>query len=313
MTQPYPTYQFYTPDVMLTVVIALAERFTHLKVRRYESDWATVVKEIPVGLNTLVPTKMQLERIEDYSSQGGRSRFYQTVPFMNLNLTGLSLDTSRARGSNDMRNLYIGTFGEVTADNIISDMTPSPWNFDFTLTVKTESYEDSSQILEQILPYFSDENFLRVRDIPFLNVERNLKVVLNNVSPDIPESFGEEEMRVVNWTINFTVHGWLYRPIADVALIERIRVIVNTIEPNGNLDNDMTYTLGAIRMTDWLIVDNLLDLQSQQPFYLAESIVINGVPKIRYKQTISPLPTGSEFIGVDSQKNIVQYRLNGSI
>ena len=75
----------------------------------------------------------------------------------------------------------------------------------------------------------------------------------------------------------------------------------------------MTYTLGAIRMTDWLIVDNLLDLQSQQPFYLAESIVINGVPKIRYKQTISPLPTGSEFIGVDSQKNIVQYRLNGSI
>lgn len=309
MPSPYPVYQFYTPDTLLSITIALAERFTAIKVRRYEDDWATVVKETPVGLNTLVPTKMQLERIEDFTASGGRSRFYQTAPFMNLNLTGLAPDMQRNRGVNELVDLYVKKFGQNTANEIISHMAPTPYNFNFTLTIKTELYSDSSQILEQILPFFNDDNYLRVREIPFMNLERNLKVVMTGVNPDIPDSFGEEEMRQVNWTIDFTVQGWLYRPISNVALIERIKVYVNAMDRDSNEQPDMEFTVGGVRLTDWIYVDNLIELQAHQPYYLPEVVQVNGVPKVRFKQTITPLPAGSEFIEVVQEKNIATYRL----
>ena len=53
-TQPYPNYKYFAPDVLLSVTIALADKFNNLKIRRYGDDLITVVKEIDVGLNRIL-------------------------------------------------------------------------------------------------------------------------------------------------------------------------------------------------------------------------------------------------------------------
>lgn len=311
MESPYQNSYFYSPDILRTYVIALADRFNQIKVRRYGDDWIQVVKEIPVGLNTMIPTKMQLERTEDYTSQGGGARFYQTEPFMNLNLTNLTIDKSRNANIQAVRELYVNRYKQKFVDDVFSDMTPTPYNFSFQLQVRTSSYEDSSQILEQILPFFNDDNFLRIREIPFLNIERNIQVVLDGVSPSIPDSIGEEEMRGMTWSIDFTLKGFMYRPISNVKLIEQIRVIVD-MEQNGVLVRDFDFDIRGIRLSNtYSYCANLNDLPSNGFLPEVDTSVIPY--RIKYRVPQQPIPTEAVDIEADSEKNIVTFKIYRSV
>lgn len=288
------------------MVISLADRFNQLKVRRYADDLLTVVKEIPVGLNTMIPTKMHLERIEDYTSEGGESRFYQTEPFMNLNLTGMSRDSGRSISPHAERFLYTRNYDKQIYDECLSNMQPVPYNFTWSLSIRTNSYEDSSQILEQILPYFNDDAFLRIRELPFLNVERNLQVTLDGVSPDISADMGEEQMRSVNWTIDFTVKGFMYRPIADVGLIEKIRLIMEVGDEGTEV---VDYTITGVRLGDWVSVAYGSAIPADALLLQTYRDVDNAL-MVKYKQPVTSVPEGGydltardEFVATYKVKN----------
>jgi hypothetical protein len=302
-TQPYPNYKYFAPDVLLSVTIALADKFNNLKIRRYGDDLITVVKEIDVGLNTMLPTKMHLERIEDYTSEGGESRFYQTEPFMNLNLTSISRDNTRSYSSNSERLLSETPYKEGFVGDVLSNMQPTPYNFGWTLTIRTNAYEDSSQILEQILPFFNDDAYLRVKELPFLNIERQLKVTLDSVSPDVSSSLGEDEMRSVNWTIDFTLQAWMYRPIRDVGLIEKIEVLMQDTEENTLAD----FTIHGSRLSDYV----LGDYGDTVPSDALDLIVYKegDVLKIKYKQPLDPIPSDAVNIEVREDKQVVTWKV----
>jgi hypothetical protein len=311
MTSPYQNEFHYTPDILKTYTIALADRFNNIKVRRFADDWISVVKTLDVGLNTMVPTKMQLERTEDYTSDGGQQRFYQTEPFMNLSLSGLNIDKSRNANIQAVRELYTDRYGQAFVDDIFSDLAPTPYNFSWRLQIRTNSYEDSSQILEQILPFFNDDNFLRIRELPFLNIERNIQVVLDGVSPEIPDSLGEEEMRSVNWTIDFTLKGFMYKPTSNIKIIEKIRTIVE-LEQNGVITRDFDFDVRGIRLsTQWYYVDSLEDLPSDAFLGQVDTSVVPV--RIKYKIPITPIPIEAVDIKADSNKNIVTFKIYRSV
>ena len=293
---------YYSPNVLRQIIISFADMFNKIKVRRYADDWFTIVKEIPVGLNTLVPTKMYLERIEDYTSEGGSSRFYKTTPFMNLNLTGLSIDKSRNMSSNSLRVLYEKKEDISSINDILTDMQPVPYTFDFKLTIKTGLYSDFIQIIEQILPFYNDDAYLRVQEIPFLNIERDLKVTILNVSPEVPTEMGEEDSREVNCEIDFSVEGWMYRPIRDIALIKRIKML---IDQNGveKEHNDVGYHLGSFDTEGNFIVGGWYEIPYGD-LVPADAVCIEFGQNqllqdvITYKVPEKPIPSNAEFIEV---------------
>jgi hypothetical protein len=86
-----------------------------------------------------------------------------------------------------------------------------------------ESMSDNSQILENILPAFNPALHLRVKEFSFLNIERNMKVQLGDVSYDYPQEMSEEDSRYINSTMTFTVDGYMYRPVSQDYIIKYIK------------------------------------------------------------------------------------------
>lgn len=211
---------FYSPGTIRTYVVALQHMFNDITVRRYAEDFITVVKEIPVPLGYGIGEKEFYERTEDYQAEGGQ-RAYQTVPRMSMVLNGINYAQDRVESANEMRDMYAG-FVTPDAVDVFRDMQPVPFDYQFDITVRTESMEDLQQILEQILPYFNPNRTIRVKEIPFLNYERPLTVTIDSSALNIPTELSGQDMRVLETTFSITIRGYMYRPVTSVAVLKKI-------------------------------------------------------------------------------------------
>ena len=143
-------------------------------------------------------------------------------------LNGIAHDPDRATGVNQWRTWFAeslefsGTDSEI--DNVLTDYQPTPYNYNFTLYIKTDSTDYLAQILENILPYFNPSLQLRVKEFSFLNIERDLQVSMDGVNPEFVDDMGESDTKFVNASINLTVKGWAYRKF----LYSKIIKVINT-------------------------------------------------------------------------------------
>lgn len=200
------------------MVVAVQTLFNHISIKRYDDD-GNVVKTIdPIDLSWGPLHKYFIKRLEDGSSK----RYYLPLPKMALTLTSFQYSSDRAISTNQLRDLYDQAIGIQNLDLFWNDVMPSPWDFSFQLSIRTESMQDLSQILEQILPFFNPSVYLRVKEFSFLNVERDLRVTLGGVSTEFLDEQDEENVRYVNATLDFTVDGMLYRPIKNSKVIREI-------------------------------------------------------------------------------------------
>jgi len=159
------------------------------------------------------------------------------------------------------------------------------------------------ELANKIAAFFNDDAYLRVKELPFLNIERQLKVTLDSVSPDVSSSLGEDEMRSVNWTIDFTLQAWMYRPIRDVGLIEKIEVLMQDTEENTLAD----FTIHGSRLSDYV----LGDYGDTVPSDALDLIVYKegDVLKIKYKQPLDPIPSDAVNIEVREDKQVVTWKV----
>ena len=59
---------------------------------------------------------------------------------------------------------------------------PVPYNVDFELYIMSKNSDDALQILEQILPYFQPEYTVTLREVPELDIVRDVPVTLNSIA-----------------------------------------------------------------------------------------------------------------------------------
>lgn len=210
---------YYYPKTLWGVTIALADVFNDFTIYRYDTSGG-IVKSIEVPLVISPVTKMQQAREVGHPSD--QNRYYQHVPKMALRLQGIIPASDRAMSSNEERFWLDEALELTTNDSVYKDFQPTPYDYNFTLFIRSNSMEDLSQILENILPYFNPKIMLRVKEFSFLNVERDLPVELTNINLDFTEDMDSEAMREVNAYLDFTLEGWQYKPVTSGALVKII-------------------------------------------------------------------------------------------
>lgn len=87
-----------------------------------------------------------------------------------------------------------------------------PYNFKFTLSVLTESIADNLAAIEQILPRFTPQYNIKVKDNPLLpNVASDIPVVLDytNLVQDYEGMF-DDNRKLIFYELGFTVKGRLF-------------------------------------------------------------------------------------------------------
>ena len=137
--------------------------FNDINIERKNSS-GTVVEKLKVPL-AYGPKQKWLLAVQDTTAD--RKVVATRTPRMGFAMTGVSYDPAR-KLSTIGRNVAANTSSATT--NINTMYNPVPYNFDFELFILVKNAEDGTQILEQILPYFTPEFTVTVNTIPDMNI-----------------------------------------------------------------------------------------------------------------------------------------------
>lgn len=227
----YNSKVFYSPGVLRTYLIALLDVFNDIKVRQYEADFITIKKTIDVPIQYGSTEKEYMERMEDATHEGG-DRYYQTVPRMALVLSDITRDSSRAKSVNENRSLNAQSFEN--PNQFLNDYEPTPMNFMWELKIKFRKTEHLQQILEQILPYFNPSISLRVKEIPFLNIERDIITTLDASGLSKHDEMDSTQLRDISVSLPITMRGFMYRPIRELPILQELYRMISIFDADGN-------------------------------------------------------------------------------
>ena len=190
------------------MVVAFGSLFNTIEVRRTDSAGAvTEVVKIPLSYG---PKDKMLTRIS--ADPNLNPKVALTVPRMGFELTSMSYDGVRKLNTMN-RNVKKGTTG------LKKQFNPVPYNWEFSLYVFVKNAEDGTQILEQILPFFTPDFTVTMTLISSMSVKHDIPLVLTSVTSEDTYEGDFATRRSIIWTLSFTMKGYLYPSITDNAKV----------------------------------------------------------------------------------------------
>ena len=87
----------------------------------------------------------------------------------------------------------------------------------FDLNIYTRYAEDATQVLEQIIPFFTPEFTATIDLIPEMGIKVDVPIVLESLSSQDTYEGDFETRRALIWNLSFEMKGYLYGPTRDQA------------------------------------------------------------------------------------------------
>ena len=237
---------FYNKNIR-NIVILFGTIFNDISIRRVTAAGVTQNQfNVPISYG---PAQKYLSKLkqQQLDEQTGI-----TLPRMSFEITTMVYDTTRKlQTTKKIREV-------TTNDNtkLKTIYTPVPYNFEIDLSIMVKNSDDGSQILEQILPYFTPEFHVTMNEMTTLGIKRDIPVVLTALTTQDEYEGDFLTRRALIHTLSFTVQGYIYGPTKDQGIIREVDV--NTgfnfndekevnidVKPNplsANPDDDYTTT-----------------------------------------------------------------------
>ena len=224
------------------IVVAFGTVFNDIYLVRYTKDGLTAKETIKVPLNWGAKEKYVTRLTSDPTLT---KSIATTLPRISFDMTGMSYDSSRKLPST-MRN-----FSANTATSIKSQFVSVPYNFDFSLSIYVRNTEDGTQILEQILPFFTPDFSVSVDFIPSMEPKYDMPIILNSVSNEVDYEGEMMTTRMIIWNLEFTAKGHIWPPVKTGKVITSSNTNI-FIEPNSLLEQQVyvDFANGVGRFSD---------------------------------------------------------------
>ena len=211
----------------------LGQTFYHQTIRKYVAAFGTLFNDINVERKN--STGVVVERLKVPLAYGPKQKFLLAIqetssnrrvtatrtPRMGFALTGVSYDTTR-KLNNVIRNVAANTAGTTVQHKFMYN--PVPYNFEFGLYFLVKNAEDGTQILEQILPFFTPEFTVNINTIPDMGITADVPIVLNSTSVSDEYEGDLATRRTITWTLDFTLKGYIYPDVKSGEVIKTIEV-----------------------------------------------------------------------------------------
>jgi hypothetical protein len=204
-------------------------QFYHRTIRKMVVTFGTLFNDIEIVRYTQAGAPK--EKLKIPLSYGAKERYLTRltsnpnliktinvlVPRMSFNLENLEYDVSRKQIST-LRN-----FSNDTDSTVKTQFVPVPYNYEFSLSIYVRNTEDGTQILEQILPFFTPDFSVVVDFIPSMNQKYTVPIILNSVSSTVDYEGSDEDgtTRLIVWDLNFTAKSFIWPPVKTGDLITR--------------------------------------------------------------------------------------------
>ena len=244
----------------------LGSTFYHQTIRKYVAVFGTLFNDINIerknSSGTVVerlkvplaygPKQKWLLAVQDTTAD--RKVIATRTPRMGFAMTGISYDTARKLNTIG-RNVKANTSSTTTS--MVTMYNPVPYNFDFELFILVKNAEDGTQILEQILPYFTPEFTVTVNTIPDMNIKADVPIVLSSSSVADEYEGDLSTRRTITWTLSFVLKGFIYPNITSGQVIKTIEV--NFRIPGGDKEIELPefiiYEDSTPDTTNYIILD----------------------------------------------------------
>jgi hypothetical protein len=196
--------QFYHRTIRKMVVV-FGTLFNDLEIVRYTQ--AGVPKEkwkVPL---TYSPKERFLTAVT--SDPNLIKSINTVVPRMSFNLDSMEYDVNRKQVST-LRN-----FAQNDDTSVSTQFVPIPYNYQFSLSIYVRNTEDGTQILEQILPFFTPDFNVTVDFIPEMDQKYNVPIILDSVASTVEYEGGMSDgtTRLILWDLTFTAKGYIWPPV----------------------------------------------------------------------------------------------------
>ena len=172
-----------------------------------------------------------------------------------------SVDYDPVRKLNTVGKNWAANSSLSTTTTLLSQFNPVPYNFAFDLFILVKNAEDGTQILEQILPYFTQEFTVTVNTIPDMGIKADIPIVLNSSSVADEYEGDLATRRTITWTLSFTLKGYIYPDIKSSSIIKTVEVnfrIPATAITTSDLSNYILMESSSASTPVYIQTDGLL-------------------------------------------------------
>ncbi len=223
----------------------LGQTFYHQTIRKYVVLFGTLFNDLNIEKKDSSGNVTSRQKVP--IAYGPKQKFLQRIrqdpnltkqvaiqlPRMGFEMTSITYDPIRKLNSiGKILNRATATQGLGTMQKMFN---PVPYNMDFQLFVFVDNAEDGTQILEQILPFFTPEFNVTINAIPSMGVKLDVPISFNSASLEDSYDGDLTTRRTMIWTLDFFMKGFLYPDIKGGGKIVK-SVVVDFHEFDG-LDN----------------------------------------------------------------------------
>jgi|MudIll2142460700_1097286.scaffolds.fasta_scaffold43818_4 hypothetical protein len=136
-----------------------------------------------------------------------------------------------------------------------------PYNFAFNLYLAARKFEDSLKIVEQIVPFFTPDLNITIRDKEDFDISTDIPVVLNNTSFVIDYQGSFETRRTIQWDFSFTAKGYLYSNVREQTRIKETIIKMTNQDFNKVYESFISEVepRAANKTDPYIIKDTIID------------------------------------------------------
>ena len=239
--------QYFYNESLRKTIIAFGSLFNDIQITRKDSSGSTVqTMKVPLAYG---PKQKFITRLT--ADPGATKQVALTLPRIGFEIQSFDYDPNR-KLNRTIRQKKVSNTNDKKLKQMSTQYTPVPYNMNFELFIMAKNSDDGIQIIEQILPFFQPEYTVSIKEVPEMDIVRDIPFVLNSVGYEDTYEGDFQTRRAIIYTLSFTAKSYVYGPVTTAKPITKVqadtysdlpataptRVQRFTVEATGTGDDD---------------------------------------------------------------------------
>ena len=209
--------QYFYNQSTRNVVVAFGTLFNTIQLHKKDGS-GNIVQSMKVPL-AYGPKQKWLSRLTEDPNLS--KKVAVTLPRIGFEISGIAYDPARKL----QKTVKVKKVADGIDNNQVkSGFMPVPYNINFELYVLSKNSDDALQIVEQILPFFQPDYTVTMKEIPELDIIRDVPIILNSVGYEDDYEGSFTSRRSIIYTLSFTAKYYMYGPVTASNVIRRVQV-----------------------------------------------------------------------------------------
>ena len=209
--------QYFYNQSTRNVVVAFGTLFNTIQLHKKDGS-GNIVQSMKVPL-AYGPKQKWLSRLTEDPNLSKKVAL--TLPRIGFEISGITYDPARKL----QKTVKVKKVADGIDNNQVkSGFMPVPYNINFELYVLSKNSDDALQIVEQILPFFQPDYTVTMKEIPELDIIRDVPIILNSVGYEDDYEGSFTSRRSIIYTLSFTAKYYMYGPVSASNIIRRVQV-----------------------------------------------------------------------------------------